>query len=734
MCRYPSLMTFARALVAVVVLALAGGVAAWLLSDEPPPRVTPAVPAVPVAEEPEVEPEPEPLPVEEVAAEPPPIVAVPEVPARLVRGVVTRAADGTGVHGARVVVSVDGTRAASTTTDAAGRYDVAFEPSDGDVPRLDVSWSARGVEHEARRDLVAPVDADVVLDTGWTLDLRLVDPYGLPAKNAHAALVDADGDAVLVESDEIADGRWLVRDLPLATSTSTQWWIVVRAPYAAMAFQPAPRPFAPERHDVTVLLESAGAIDASIRTSDGRPAAGAVLDLPGSWLGDEMLEPPRSFTADAAGRARIDHVAPPATIVSGSWTDGRTGTTHRFHADVGIHPGQDSRWEYVISPGASLTGRVVTISGVARPGVLVDVTALVTPMSVPFDGEAVTDTNGAFSLAGLEPGEKWLRVFDDDELVAERTVELPPSGLDVVIAYGGRVDHAVYVLDPLGRPLAGSDVTLLATEAGVAPDLAQDWIGVTAGLPYDDPDGPLLEAEVVTGFQYVGNTPFRQSQVRYSRPLEAPPPGLTGPSTQTIEPPVDINLRAYFEPRLQPHARGADDGRVTVTLDANLTTIDVGGERLPSVPFGALSSTADVSVAAVLDDWIHGRVDLWAVASRAGWTTSAVRLEVATSTSPVVVLEPAPLLVVRVRDDFGSRRHEMHVEVVDPTTDARVVLDTEPLGPAAFVVFADRVGDGRQVEVVVDAPGHERATLPWTPREPATLDARDLVITRTKER
>lgn len=727
-------MSVVRPLLAVVVLALfAAGVWRYgrpstTAADTPAPEAAPVVAVQPVDDEPRDDP----APVQTTTPAPPADAPVPapadiaaDQPARLVRGRVTRVADASPIPGARVTVTRDDERLARTTTDADGRWSATVAAAPDEVLALDVAWSARGREHRARRELSSPT-TDVAFDTGWTLALRVFDPYGLATTTGRVALVDGADEPIADVTPR--DGAWIARDLPVV-STAAVWRLVARVPGAQVHVETLTPPVTTERRELTLLLEPAGAIAASIRTSDGRPAAGARLEIADDDRG-APIDLDLGATTDDAGRARLEHVAPPSAVATGTWTDPRDDTTHRFHGELAVRPGDTTRWDHVIGPGAAITGRIVTISGVARPDVEVDVLAALSPVAAPLDATDTTDAEGRFAVTGLAPGPKRLVVRDAGEVAATRQLDLPREGLDdVVIPYGGRVYHAVTTTDAAGAPLPRTDVTLLATPADEPPGLAQDWVGVTAGLPYDHPDAPVFDTRVITGFQYVGQMPFRQTRVEYSRPKEAPPPGLEGPSTRTLEPPVDIALSAYFQPLVQPHARSGDDGRITITIDANLGTIDVGEVRLPSVPFAELSSTDDAPLDGVLADWVLGDVDLWVVASRAGWVTSAVPIEPATSTSRLVRLAPAPQLVVRVRDTFGTRRHDVHAELVDPTTGARVVVDTEPLGPAAFVVFTDRAGDGRVLELTVEAPDDLPSTLSWTPGPAGSLDDVDVELT-----
>jgi hypothetical protein len=289
--------------------------------------------------------------------------------------------------------------------------------------------------------------------------------------------------------------------------------------------------------------------------------------------------------------------------------------------------------------------------------------------------------------------------------------------------------HDVTTVDTRGEVLPFTDITLLAAEHGARPHLAQSWQGVTAGLPRDDPDGPDLGGpRVVSGFQYVGTQAFRQTRLEYPRPLEAPPPGLTGPHVRTIEPPVDISLRAFFEPTLVPHAQSDARGVATLDIDADRTIVRVGDQSLASVPFASLASTSDIPVVEALAGWLVREIDLWLVASSAGHITGATRLLPGTSTSAVVTLAPSPLLVARVTDSNGSRLHDVQAIGDDLALDTRVTLDTEPLGPAAFVIITDHPGDGRSLKITVRAPDHEQTTFRWTPGASAQVDLVDVEL------
>ncbi len=648
----------------------------------------------------------------------------------LLTGRVTRAADGTPLEGVRVSLSTDDGAPLETFTDRDGEYHLVthatsesqtlvFHPREDKDVEYRHSFPAGSLATSSERRTV-----DLAIDTGWTLTVRVIDPLGLAPRTAHMALVDEHG-GVIAEDREVDDGEWVVRDLPVATRPQQQWSVVTRVVDTLVSHAAiAPMPFLAETREVTVLLERAGRIDVGVRVSDGRPAASAALVIEG-------IDPPITATTDENGLARLDHVPPGVHVVTGSWLDPSTLRTRRFHSSTLIVKAeQGTSWSHLIDAGVTLSGRVVAVGGTPRPALSVDVRSQISTSLEPLDGRIETDAQGRFTIHDIDAGPKLVRVFDGALQVAERALDIPPSGLrDVVIAFGGHVWHDVTTVDTRGAVLPLADITLLATEHGAHPNLAQSWQGVTAGLPRDDPDGPDLGGpRVVSGFQYVGTQAFRQTRLEYPRPLEAPPPGLTGPHVRTIEPPVDISLRAFFEPTLVPHTQTDARGVVTLDIDADRTVVRIGDQHLASVPFAALASTSDILVGEVLAAWLVRELDLWVVASSAGRITEATRIRPGTSTSAPVTLAPSPLLVARVTDSNGSRLHDVHVDGDDLALGTRVTLDTEPLGPAAFVIITDRPGDGRSLDLTIRAPDHEQATIRWTPGDSAEVDIVDVQL------
>lgn len=274
-------------------------------------------------------------------------------------------------------------------------------------------------------------------------------------------------------------------------------------------------------------LAPAGALGVLARGEDGQPIAAARLRVV-SLTGDGLE---RAATTDAAGRARVEGLAP------GEWTvDGDADERLPAGAVVAIDAGADATLELILERAASVTGRAVDAAGAPIAGAEVHWTgatasatrgrlvltgelgvlrgpvpyppplgALVAITTAPGDHAPAapaprTDATGRFTLGGLAPGTARVGLSHPARapgasppvaLTAGATVDVGdvslPLGTPVtaVVTAGGRAISGAFVeviagdatittaiADAQGRAALGrlvGPVTLRATSAGVAP-------------------------------------------------------------------------------------------------------------------------------------------------------------------------------------------------------------------------------------------------------------------------
>jgi hypothetical protein len=207
----------------------------WLAGRDDAEPAAPAAGEIPVAPASPVLPEATsrgvaPDPVREPAAEAVPLSAVPDesLPGRDIAGVLVRASDGSNLGPAEVIalVHVAGTAAEvelmRTRADTDGHFELRAErgPTGFRVlvppagrPRDAEPTQSVGVSVEWAGGDPAAHDVRLVLDTGWRLDVRVLDAQGQPRADVvlraagRETRTDAEGAGALVDLPE--DGRAL---------------------------------------------------------------------------------------------------------------------------------------------------------------------------------------------------------------------------------------------------------------------------------------------------------------------------------------------------------------------------------------------------------------------------------------------------------------------------------------------------------------------------------------------
>jgi protocatechuate 3,4-dioxygenase beta subunit len=244
---------------------------------------------------------------------------------------------------------------------------------------------------------------------------------------------------------------------------------------------------------VTLSLSRGLSIRGVVRDPDGKPAAGAVVQV------HYELGPPVPRPAPAANAAR--RPAPPIRHTAAGQADAngrfevtglppRIGALLTVRGDAGAarttlatapdHPADRARSEEVeirLKPGVAVTGRVL-YKGQPRAGVVMKLFHTYgqeARRSYSMSMESLTDANGSYRFAGLEMGDQYhLEMVDPDGMTA---ADWPDRGRVKTVGEGraeirvpdahllthGQTLRGV-VVDPQGKPVAG-----IAVHAGLGP-------------------------------------------------------------------------------------------------------------------------------------------------------------------------------------------------------------------------------------------------------------------------
>ncbi len=145
-----------------------------------------------------------------------------------------------------------------------------------------------------------------------------------------------------------------------------------------------------------VSLGQGATVFGTVRTADGAPAPGARVDLIGwEWT-------PLGAVADAAGDYRMEHA--PAVSVELRAADAAGGIASTL---ARLSEGEERRWDPVLEPSRSITGRVVDERGACVADALVGCRAVRALARYP----ETTAADGTFRFDGLEDIEYRIAVW-----------------------------------------------------------------------------------------------------------------------------------------------------------------------------------------------------------------------------------------------------------------------------------------------------------------------------------
>jgi len=312
------------------------------------------------------------------------------------------------------------------------------------------------------------------LPAGSPVHGRVLDPTGRGIAGARVrALRFGMPDAGNVRSDDT--GRYSLV-MPFGSQ------LRVEAPGYAQSPGPSlvitdPKPGESIEHDLVMV--QAAVVTGRVLLPDGSPAAGALVRLrntDAAFSGFSATTDHQVF-ARADGRFLLDSVAPGdkwhALARLPGFVDGMAGPF-----DVALS-GQATSPNVVLIDGVTLEVKAQDESGMALPGVSVDVT---TERSVylawdPMDLDApsrVSNADGVATVGPVAPGTQKLHVSADGYVPLSKVVELSsddrgPVRLVVTLSRGRAI--VGHVLDEDGEPIEGTRIQVVSEAAPTAPVL-----------------------------------------------------------------------------------------------------------------------------------------------------------------------------------------------------------------------------------------------------------------------
>jgi len=340
-------------------------------------------------------------------------------PGQTLSGVVTDAATGRALSGARVALTEDGIstapRAASTADD--GRF--VF---DGMLPRTHTLW--------VRLPGYAPREAMPVVPGGDQLAVRLD-----PAASIDGVVLDVRGRAVANAQVEV-----IARDL----DNRPRW----------------------------VTAASTGFQDALFNAQSGRPASLVPRGDLGVLSGRVPIVPvvpgvlaasvdTVGFRTDANGRFHITDLPPGSAVVSVS----HPGYARAVAPPVTLIAARSTEQEIILHPGGTLRGRVVSERRLPTAGIEIELRS----PSDPMPQRALTTLDGTFNFIGIY-GPATVTAWMAGRVVARAEVTLGDGAvvpLELVLA-GNLRQVEGRVVDERGFPVGGATVTVTSLDSAAA--------------------------------------------------------------------------------------------------------------------------------------------------------------------------------------------------------------------------------------------------------------------------
>ncbi|WP_253903067.1 carboxypeptidase regulatory-like domain-containing protein [Corallococcus exiguus] len=353
------------------------------------------------------------------------------------------------IPGAQVtLVHETGSRFFDALADAQGRFRVGPLPPGRYVKVA----SSKGWRTKAfSEDFWLDTDVDVTLELQRKVQLAgvVVTSEGLPASGltVHLSPQHESGDTLTTRSD--ARGRFLFEEAP-AISQRLWAWTEDETAFGEVEVSP------PEN---TVLrLKSATFIEGTVRDEQGIPVERVDIRLEEQSQRDGPS--PSTFT-DEAGHYRLGPL--PRAYSAFSL---RRERYQNKHESLDLSDSQGNPRDFTLVRAMSVEGIVVDTRGTPLPGVQLKLSPVPNRRSSYMDERvlfetAVSDENGSFIVDSLGEGADELLAETEGLRPVRMAVEVPSTGIRVVIHQGASVSGTV--VDARGTPMPNVDLFLWDT-------------------------------------------------------------------------------------------------------------------------------------------------------------------------------------------------------------------------------------------------------------------------------
>ncbi|HEY0715750.1 MAG TPA: carboxypeptidase regulatory-like domain-containing protein, partial [Polyangia bacterium] len=267
-----------------------------------------------------------------------------------------------------------------------------------------------------------------------------------------------------------ADGRYAVNALTLGQTT-----IVVRHPQGAATLAPFALT-AGARRMVDIALEAGAEVSGKVTWSDGKPAAGIVVNAhPVGETGYGMQAGRFPVRTEVDGTYRLTGLAPGGTVVSATVADVmyyqdsvRTSNRQRLILEANeqragvdlVMPADDG---LIAGVAVDDKGQPVADATILYGLSAARVWGTSTPHPRSRQAKLLTDDEGRFRLIGLEPGEYtlWGR-HSDHAMTSVRGIKTGLTDVRLIFAPGASISGAVF---RDGKPVASYSLFVRGTEA-----------------------------------------------------------------------------------------------------------------------------------------------------------------------------------------------------------------------------------------------------------------------------
>ena len=392
---------------------------------------------------------------------------------------------------------------------APGRYDLRAE-APGFAPVI-----VPGVEI-----LDGPGEIDLgtlVLIPGAAIEGRVVDARRRPVEGAGIRVSQPSGSSRMssvlrmaagrpADATSAADGSFRVTDQQPGSRVglSVEKDGYVTADVAGVE-APSPEP-------LEVVLRTASKILGRVVTEDGKPVAGASVQVQPESHGGPGFGPGmsgwRRVESEEDGTFEVADVPPGRVDVAA----GAAGFRRLELGGIEVPADEPLRGlELVLVPGAEVRGTVTEADGKPAAGVFVAVTETGS-MSLGHDG-TMTDADGKYLISGTAPGMRKVLAMDRASRRASKNVEIELGSNVVDLVFEGGVEVSGQVLDAGGVPVAGALVRIRPSRTSGVPRFGR--MEASSGS-----DGSFSVADVAPGTYDLSATKEGYAPAELDEPLE----------------------------------------------------------------------------------------------------------------------------------------------------------------------------------------------------------------------